>query len=64
MIRIALRILLFLFLVFNLVILILCSLTGINIYKKYGRQIIIGISVFAALVIAFYLALALLGVES
>ncbi len=64
MIRIALRILLFLFLVFNLVILILCSLTGVNIYKKYGRQIIIGISVFAALVIAFYLALALLGVES
>jgi len=64
MIRIALRILLFLFLVFNLVILILCSLTGVNIYKKYGRQIIIGISVFAGLVIAFYLALALVGVES
>lgn len=64
MIRIALRILLFIFLVLNLIILILCSLTGVNIYKKYGKQILIGISLFAGLVIAFYLALAMLGVES
>lgn len=63
MIRIALRILLFLFLVFNLILLILSAVTGVNVYKKYGKQILIGISVFAGVVIAFYVALAMLGLE-
>ncbi len=63
MIRIALRILLFLFLVFNLILLILSAITGVNVYKKYGKQILIGISVFAGVVIAFYVALAMLGLE-
>ena len=64
MVRIVLRILLCLFLVFNLVILILCSITGVNIYQKYGKQILIGICAFAGLVIALYIALAMLGVGS
>lgn len=62
MVRIVLRILIFLFLVFNLILLILSAITGVNIYKKYGRQILIGISVFAGIVIAFYVALAMLGI--
>ena len=61
MVRIVLRILLFLFLVFNLILLILSSITGVNIYKKYGKQLLIGISIFAGLVIAFYVSLAMLG---
>ena len=61
MVRIVLRILLFLFLVFNLILLILSSITGVNIYKKYGKQLLIGISIFAGLIIAFYVALAMLG---
>ena len=62
MIRIVLRLLLCLFIIFNLVILILSSLTGVNVYKKYGKQILIGICIFAGMIIAFYVALALLGI--
>ena len=62
MVRIVIRLLLCLFLVANLIILVLCSVTGTNIYKKYGKHMLIGISIFAGLVTAFYVALALLGV--
>ena len=62
MVRIVLRILLFLFLVFNLILLILSAITGVNVYKKYGKQILIGISIFAGIVVAFYVALAMLGI--
>ena len=62
MARIVIRLLLCLFLVANLIILVLCSVTGVNIYKKYGKHMLIGISLFAGLVTAFYIALALLGV--
>lgn len=62
MVRIVLRLLICLFIIFNLVILILSSLTGVNIYKKYGKQILISICIFAGMIIAFYIALALLGI--
>lgn len=61
MVRIVLRILFVLFLVFNLVLLVISNVTGVNVYQKYGKQILIGISVFAGLIIAFYVALAMLG---
>ena len=60
-VRIVLRLLLILILVFNAILLIIYSLTGVNVYKKYGRQLLIGVSLFAGLIIAFYGALAMLG---
>ena len=62
MVRIVLRLLLCLFIVFNLIILILSAITGQNIYTKYGKQILTGVSIFAGMIIAFYIALALLGI--
>jgi len=62
MVRIVLRLLLILILVFNAVLLIISSLTGVNVYQKYGKQILIGVSIFAGMIIAFYVALALLGI--
>ena len=62
MVRIVLRLLLCLFLVFNIILLVISAITGQNIYTKYGKQILIGVSIFAGVVVAFYVALALLGV--
>lgn len=62
MVRIVLRLLLCLFIVFNLVLLVISSVTGVNVYKKYGKQILIGVCLFAGAIIAFYVALALLGI--
>ena len=62
MVRIVLRILLCIFLVFNLILLVLSAISGVNVYEKYGKQILIGISLFAGLVVALYLALAMLGI--
>lgn len=61
MVRIVLRLLFILIIVFNAVLLILSSVTGVNIYQKYGKQILIGVSIFAGMIIAFYVALAMLG---
>ncbi len=62
MIRIVLRILLCLVIILNIAILILSAVTGKNIYKEYGKQICIGISIFVGVIIAFYVALAMLGI--
>ena len=62
MVRIVLRLLLCLFIIFNLILLVISSVTGVNVYQKYGKQILIGVCLFAGIVIAFYIALALLGV--
>jgi hypothetical protein len=62
MVRIVLRLLFCLFIVFNLILLIISAITGVNVYKKYGKQILIGVSIFAGMIIAFYVALALLGI--
>lgn len=61
MIRIIMRILLLLILVFNAILLIISAITGKNIYKEYGKQILIGVSIFSGIIIAFYIALAMLG---
>ena len=62
MVRIVLRILLCLILVFNIILLIMSAISGVNIYKKYGKQICIGVLIFSGVIIAFYIALAFLGV--
>lgn len=45
----------------NLCIITLCYITGINIYQKYGKQLLIAVGVFVFLVTALYVALALIG---
>lgn len=62
MVRIVLRLLLCLIIVFNIILLVLSAITGVNVYKKYGKQILIVVSIFVGVVIAFYIALALLGI--
>ena len=60
------RILLLLFsllILVNLCILTTCYITGINIYQKYGKQLLIAFGIFVFIVTAMYLALALLGLK-
>ena len=47
----------------NAVIILFSSVTGVDIYKKYGKQILIGISIFCCDIMALYTALALLGIS-
>ena len=63
MAKIILRFLLTLFMIINLVILMLSHISNINIYQKYGRQILIGIGIFILVVLAFYVALGLIGLN-
>jgi len=49
--------------VVNLFITAGCYITGENLYMKYGRQITIGVCLFAILTGAMYVALALLGLK-
>lgn len=60
---IILRILLFLILVINLLIMICSVLINENIYKKYGMQILKGIGAFILIVLALYTTLILIGVS-
>ena len=48
----------------NLLIIILCGLTGINIYKKYGKQILKFFWQFLLIVFAIYFAIAISGLSS
>ena len=56
-----------LFLLFSLVLLVnlclitLCYITGVNIYQKYGKQLLIAVGIFVLIVAALYIALALIG---
>lgn len=52
-----LMMLLALVVIVNLFITAGCFITGENLYKKYGRHITIGVSLFAILVAAMYLAI-------
>ena len=61
--KIVLRYLGVLILVVNLVIIILSYITNVNIYEKYGTQILKFFGLFVLLVLAFYIALAILGVS-
>lgn len=48
----------------NLLILIVSGLTGINIYEKYGTQILKGFLQFLLLLIVFLVAIAISGLGS
>ena len=48
----------------NLLILMISGLTGINIYKSYGKQLIKGFCQFILLLIVFMVALAISGLNS
>ena len=57
-------ILLLSFLVFvNLCIFAIGVIKGENLYKKYGKQILIAFAMFIFMVLAFYLAIALIGLN-
>ena len=47
----------------NLCILALCNITGENLYKKYGKQMIIIFSAFVFVVAALYVVVALVGLN-
>ena len=57
------RMLFVLAIIINAVIILFSSVTGVDIYKKYGKQILIGISIFCGTIMAFYIVLALLGIS-
>ena len=63
MTKIIFRMLFVLAIIINAVIILLSLVTGVDIYKKYGKQILIGISIFCGVIMAFYTALALLGIS-
>ena len=63
MTKIIFRMLFVLVILINAVIILLSSVTGVDIYKKYGKHILIGISIFCGVIMAFYIALALLGIS-
>lgn len=48
----------------NLLIMILSGLTGINIYKKYGKKILKGLFNFLLLLLAMLVAMAICGLSS
>ena len=47
----------------NLCIMTLCHITGVNIYKKYGKEMVISVCIFVFIVVAMYVALALIGLK-
>ena len=58
-----LMLLLALLVLVNLCIITGCALTGTNLYKKYGRQMLYIFGGFVFAVSALYIALALIGLE-
>lgn len=47
----------------NLCIITLCYILGENLYRKYGKQMLILFGIFVFLVAALYIALALIGLR-
>lgn len=47
----------------NLLIIIMSGLLGINIYKKYGKEILQGIFQFLLLLVIFLIAVAISGLN-
>lgn len=47
----------------NLLIIIVSGLTGINIYEKYGKQILKGFLQFLLLLVVFLVAIAISGLN-
>lgn len=58
------RILLTMVLVANLIILMLCALTGVNIYKVYGLRILKIGAICLLMITCFYVSLALIGLTN
>jgi len=63
MARIIIRLLLALVLLVNLVILIISYISGVNVYKQYGTLILKIAGIFVLIVMAFYVALGLVGIN-
>ena len=63
MTKIIFRMLFVLVILISAVIILFSSVTGVDIYKKYGKQILVGISVFCGVIMAFYIVLALLAIS-
>lgn len=61
-IRILLMLASFLVLV-NLCIITISYIMGINLYQKYGKQILIAFGFFVLIVVAFYIAISLIGLN-
>ncbi len=61
-IRVLLLLLSFIILV-NLCILSIGYVRGENLYKKYGKQILIGFAIFVLVIAAVYTAVALIGLK-
>ena len=60
----AVRIILFILgivLVVNLVLTFVSLITGVNLYQKYGKQLLIAVGIFVFIVAALYVTLALIG---
>lgn len=51
-------------LVCNLLIIIMSGLTGVNIYEKYGKQILTVSLQFLLFLVAFYVAMLIAGLSS
>ena len=47
----------------NLVLSAVSLITGVNLYQKYGKQILIFFAIFAIFIVAAYLIIALLGLN-
>ena len=47
----------------NLCIITTCYITGTNLYQKYGKQMLIASGIFVLVVVAIYVALALIGLN-
>lgn len=47
----------------NLCIITSCYITNTNLYKKYGREMLIASGIFVFIVAALYVALALIGLN-
>ena len=47
----------------NLVLASVSLITGVNLYKKYGKQMIIGAAIFVLFIAAVYTAVALIGLK-
>ena len=47
----------------NLCIITVSYIMGINLYRKYGKQLLIAFGVFVLIVVAFYIAISLIGLN-
>lgn len=63
MTKIVFRLLSIFVIIINMFIVLLSAVSGVNIYEKYGKYILLGIILFCGLIMAIYISLALLGIS-